>query len=65
VNLQHSISQLFESNMGNRITPELAAGMIRGLVAILAAGVQVAATSQESPEQSIEHAKGEPWPGMT
>ena len=53
MNLQHSISQLFESNMGNRITPELAAGMIRGLITILAAGVQEITASQENTEEAL------------
>lgn len=40
MNLYHSIAQVFENNIGNRITPELAAGMIRSLIDILAAGAQ-------------------------
>lgn len=39
--------------MGNRITPELAAGMIRGLITILAAGVQEITASQENTEEAL------------
>ncbi|WP_394064541.1 hypothetical protein [Alcaligenes sp. WGS1538] len=38
--IHHSFAQVFENNMGNRITPELASGMIRSLIDILAVGVQ-------------------------
>ena len=51
MNIHHSIAQVFENNMGNRITPELAAGMIRSLIDILAAGVQ---------QQADVNAPGEP-----
>ena len=40
MSIHQSIAQVFENNMGNRITPELAAGMIRSLIDILATGVQ-------------------------
>lgn len=40
MSVHKSIAQVFENNMGNRITPELAAGMVRSLIDILAAGVQ-------------------------
>ncbi|USY26861.1 hypothetical protein NIZ92_07425 [Alcaligenes sp. 1735tsa3] len=40
MSIHHSISQMFENNLGNRITPELASGMIRGLIDILAAELQ-------------------------
>lgn len=55
--IQHSIAQVFENNMGNRITPELAAGMIRSLIDILAAGVQP--RPQEQPHgQEGDHGLG-------
>lgn len=50
--IQRSIAQVFENNMGNRITPELAAGMIRSLIDILAAGVQ------PRPEEEQPHEQG-------
>lgn len=49
--IQRSIAQVFENNMGNRITPELAAGMIRSLIDILAAGVQQQADESQQPAQ--------------
>ncbi|MCX5470466.1 hypothetical protein OSH04_01920 [Alcaligenes sp. A-TC2] len=48
MNIHRSIAQVFENNMGNRITPELASGMIRSLVEILAASVQQAGDSQQT-----------------
>lgn len=53
MSIHQSIAQVFENNMGNRITPELAGGMIRSLVDILAVGVQQAEAVAEaqSPEQ--------------
>lgn len=47
MNIHHSISQVFENNMGNRITPELASGMIRSLIDILAADIQQRAENAE------------------
>lgn len=47
MSIHQSIAQVFENNMGNRITPELAGGMIRSLVDILAAGVQPAEAAAE------------------
>lgn len=44
--MHRSIAQVFENNMGNRLTPELTAGMIRSLVDILAAGVQKTVESE-------------------
>lgn len=52
MSVHKSIAQVFENNMGNRITPELAAGMIRSLIDILAAGVQ------PRPEQEQPHEQG-------
>lgn len=43
MSIHQSIAQVFENNMGNRITPELAGGMIRSLIDILATGVQLQA----------------------
>lgn len=40
MSIHKSIAKVFENNMSNRITPELAGGMIRSLVDILAASVQ-------------------------
>jgi hypothetical protein len=51
MNVHKSIAQVFENNMGNRITPELAAGMIRSLIDILAAGVQPGPDGEQSQEQ--------------
>ncbi|MFD4121220.1 hypothetical protein ACFWQD_07895 [Alcaligenes faecalis] len=48
------IAQVFENNMGNRITPELAGGMIRSLVDILAASVQQADDSLQQTEAAAE-----------
>ena len=53
MNIHHSIAQVFENNMGNRITPELAGGMIRSLINILATGVQLQA------EDSLSDAKAQ------
>lgn len=53
MNIHHSIAQVFENNMGNRITPELAAGMIRSLIDILAAGVQQRA-DVDSPGEPVQ-----------
>lgn len=50
MSIHKSIAQVFENNMGNRITPELASGMIRSLVDILAAGV----SQPEVPAQATE-----------
>ncbi|URW84215.1 hypothetical protein NBV64_07695 [Alcaligenes sp. DN25] len=54
MNIHHSIAQVFENNMGNRITPELAGGMIRSLIDILATGVQQAGDSQQQTEPASE-----------
>ena len=40
MSIHQSIAQVFKNNIGNHITPELASGMIRSLIDILAAGVQ-------------------------
>lgn len=40
--------------MGNRLTPELAGGMIRSLIDILATGVQQAGDSQQQIEAASE-----------
>lgn len=47
MSIHQSIAQVFENNMGNRITPELAGGMIRSLVDILASGIQQAEVAAE------------------
>lgn len=49
--IQRSIAQVFENNMGNRITPELAAGMVRSLIDILAAGVQPRPEGEQPQER--------------
>lgn len=41
------IAQVFENNMGNRLTPQLASGMIRSLVDILVAGAS-------QPKESVQ-----------
>lgn len=51
MSVHKSIAQVFENNMGNRITPELAGGMVRSLIDILAAGVQ------PQPEDSLQPAQ--------
>lgn len=55
MNIHHSIAQVFENNMGNRITPELASGMIRSLIDILAAGVQQRADA-DLPGEPVQSA---------
>ncbi|USY23938.1 hypothetical protein NIZ92_11445 [Alcaligenes sp. 1735tsa3] len=50
MSIHQSIAQVFENNMGNRITPELASGMIRSLVDILAAGVSQPEGSAQAAE---------------
>lgn len=50
MNIHQSIAQVFENNMGNRITPELASGMIRSFVEILAASVQLQADATKLAE---------------
>lgn len=56
MSVHKSIVQVFENNMGNRITPELAAGMVRSLIDILAAGVQPQpADVPPQPEQEGDH----------
>ena len=47
MSIHKSIAQVFENNMGNRITPELAGGMIRSLIDILAADIQQRAENAE------------------
>ena len=54
MSIHKSIAQVFENNMGNRLTPELAGGMIRSLVDILATGVQQAGDSQQQTEAASE-----------
>ncbi|MGG5142815.1 hypothetical protein [Alcaligenes ammonioxydans] len=51
MSVHKSIAQVFENNMGNRLTPELAGGMIRSLIDILAAGVQPRPEGEQSQEQ--------------
>lgn len=46
MNMHRSIAQVFENNMGNRLTPELMAGMVRSLIDILAVGVHQSATTE-------------------
>ncbi|ULH08588.1 hypothetical protein [Alcaligenes faecalis] len=58
MNVHKSIAQVFENNMGNRITPELAAGMIRSLIDILAAGVQQRA-DVDAPGEPVQLAAQE------
>ncbi len=52
MNTHRSIAQVFENNMGNRLTPELTIGMVRSLIDILAAGVHQSATT-ESTETAV------------
>lgn len=52
MSVHKSIAQVFENNMGNRITPELAAGMVRSLIDILAAGVQQQASDAQLQAQA-------------
>ncbi|MEN5251397.1 hypothetical protein ACYB9R_01350 [Alcaligenes aquatilis] len=54
MSIHKSIAQVFENNMGNRLTPELAGGMIRSLIDILATGVQQAGDSQQQTEAASE-----------
>ncbi|ASR89234.1 hypothetical protein [Alcaligenes faecalis] len=54
MSIHKSIAQVFENNMGNRLTPELAGGMIRSLIDILATGVQQAGDSQQQIEAASE-----------
>ncbi len=54
MSIHKSIAQVFENNMGNRITPELAGGMIRSLIDILATGVQQSGDSQQQTEPASE-----------
>lgn len=54
MSIHKSIEQVFENNMGNRITPELASGMIRSLIDILTTGVQQAGDSQQQTEAAFE-----------
>ena len=57
MNIHKSIAQVFENNMGNRITPELASGMIRSLVDILVADVrQSEASAQVTQPHGIQEA---------
>ncbi|KVX07130.1 MULTISPECIES: hypothetical protein [Alcaligenes] len=58
MSIHQSIAQVFESNMGNRITPELAGGMLRSLVDILAAGVQQTEVAAEPPSPEQEGGNG-------
>ncbi|WP_321289221.1 hypothetical protein [Alcaligenes phenolicus] len=60
MNIHHSIAQVFENNMGNRITPELAGGMIRSLIDILAAGVQQRADVDPAGEPVQSAGQGHP-----
>lgn len=54
MSIHKSIAQVFENNMGNRLTPELAGGMIRSLIDILATGMQQAGDSQQHTEAASE-----------
>jgi len=58
MNIHKSIAQVFENNMGNRLTPELAGGMIRSLIDILAAGVQPRPEQEQPHGQEGEHGLG-------
>lgn len=58
MSIHKSIAQIFENNMGNRITPELAGGMIRSLVDILAAGVQQTEAASEAQLHAQEGGNG-------
>ncbi|WP_341667333.1 hypothetical protein [Alcaligenes sp. SDU_A2] len=58
MSIHKSIVQVFENNMGNRITPELAAGMVRSLIDILAAGVQQQAQADDAPQQDAGQQEG-------
>lgn len=57
MSIHRSIAQVFENNMGNRITPELAAGMIRSLIDILAADIQQQA--QDADLEAVAQATGQ------
>ena len=54
MSIRKSIAQVFENNIGNRITPELGAGMIRSLVDILATSVQQADDSLHQTAAAAE-----------
>lgn len=62
--IHQSIAQVFENNIGNRITRELASGMIRSLVEVLAASIQqqaddtnLAEMVQPAPAEVLEQQK--------
>ncbi|WP_374697969.1 hypothetical protein LQZ44_05790 [Alcaligenes nematophilus] len=54
MSIHQLISRIFQNNMGSWITSELASGMIRSVVNLLAAGVQqqVEGTGQELAAQA-------------
>lgn len=64
MSIYQTIAQVFEHNLGNRITRELASGMIRSLVEILAASIQqqaddtnLAEMVQSAPAEILEQQK--------
>lgn len=61
MSIHQSIAQVFENNVGKRITPELAVGMIRSLIDILAMGVQQQAEGAvlEADAQAVAQAQAQ------
>ncbi len=48
---KQAIEQVFANNMGNRITPELAAGMVRSIAVAIANSIQPLDTHEPALEE--------------
>lgn len=48
---KQAIEQVFANNMGNRITPELAAGMVRSIAVAIAHSIQPVDAQEPAPEE--------------
>ncbi|MDN4122829.1 hypothetical protein [Alcaligenes endophyticus] len=57
MDIKQIIEQVFATNMGNRITPELAAGMVRSIAVAIAGSIQQA-DAQEPIQEAQEVGDG-------